>query len=61
MIKGPQLVRLDFKAGTAHRYQRQHNMVVAGLGWELVCTHKATFDPGVPLENAIESFRVKGC
>ena len=60
MVKKPILVRLDFKDGTAHRYQREQNMFVAGLGWQLVCTHKATFDPSLSLGDAIEAFRATG-
>ena len=61
MVKGPSLVCLDFHAGMARRYLRQKHMVVAGLGWQLVKTHQASFDINDSLPPAaVEMFRTTG-
>lgn len=63
MIKGPVLVRLDFRAGSARRFVRKFRQsFVSGLpGWKLEQTHEAKFNPAeeLPLV-AVELFRVTG-
>lgn len=61
MIKGPALICLNFHMNTARRYIRHTNVAVAGLGWELVWTHKAKIDPKGELDlAAVERFRATG-
>jgi hypothetical protein len=62
MIKPPFLVALDFKRGTAHRYVRRKDYVVAGLGWQLMLQTRATLDSAtVTIEPAVlERFRITG-
>ena len=59
--KLPALVALDFKAGSAHRYLRRFDTSGAGLSWQTICVHKATFeaDKTLPAET-VEKFRATG-
>ena len=61
MIKGPALVCINFRMGTARRYLRRTNVAVAGLGWELGWTHEAKIDPKGEFDpERVERFRVTG-
>ena len=61
MIKGPALVCINFRTGTARRYLRRTNVAVAGMGWELGRTHEAEIDPKAGFDpERIERFRVAG-
>lgn len=61
MIKGPSVVSLDCRAGMARRYVRRFNTYVAGMGWQVECTHVAKFDINVPLSWVVlEMFRTTG-
>jgi len=60
-VKGPHLVCLDFKAGTGRRYQKKFDSSGAGLGWQVVTTHCAKFEPADPPgADVIEFFRKTG-
>jgi len=60
-VKGPPLVCLDFKAGTARRYWQIFDSSGAGLGWQVRQTHLAEFAPADPPgADAVEFFRKTG-
>ena len=61
MIRGPFLLCLDHRAGTARRYVRVFDQSGAGLGWRTTLKNRATYDPQVGLSPvAVELFRVTG-
>ncbi len=61
MIKGPALVCLNLRTGTARRYVRRKNWAVAGTGWELAVTHTAKIDPAAGFDGAaMENYRITG-